>query len=59
MAVAPGTIHGLVGENGAGKSTLMRIVYGYYKADAGEIRIDGAPAAIGAPRQAIARGIGW
>ena len=58
MAVAAGTIHGVVGENGAGKSTLMRIVYGYYRADGGVIRINGAPAAIGNPQQAIARGIG-
>ncbi|HSS47397.1 MAG TPA: ATP-binding cassette domain-containing protein, partial [Thermoanaerobaculia bacterium] len=29
FAVAPGTIHALVGENGAGKSTAMRIAYGF------------------------------
>ena len=37
LAVAAGTIHGIVGENGAGKSTLMSILYGFYEADAGEI----------------------
>ena len=37
----PGTIHGIIGENGAGKSTLMSILYGFYKADAGEIFVDG------------------
>ena len=41
LAVAAGTIHGIVGENGAGKSTLMSILYGFYQADAGEIRVDG------------------
>ena len=41
LAIRPGTIHGIVGENGAGKSTLMSILYGFYQADAGEIRIDG------------------
>ena len=41
VSVARGSIHGIVGENGAGKSTLMSILYGYYQADAGEIRIDG------------------
>ncbi len=41
MTVAKGAIHGIVGENGAGKSTLMSILYGFYKADAGEIKIDG------------------
>jgi simple sugar transport system ATP-binding protein len=58
LAVAKGTIHGLVGENGAGKSTLMSIVYGYYQADGGEILIDGRPARIDGPEDAIARGIG-
>ena len=58
LAVAKGTIHGIVGENGAGKSTLMSIVYGYYQADGGEILIDGRPARIGGPEDAIARGIG-
>ncbi len=58
MAVAAGTIHGIVGENGAGKSTLMSIVYGYYRADAGEIRLGGERVAIDGPQQAIARGIG-
>ena len=41
LKVMPGTIHGIIGENGAGKSTLMSILYGYYKADAGEIFIKG------------------
>ncbi len=35
IAVAPGTIHAIVGENGAGKSTAMRIAYGFYTADSG------------------------
>ena len=43
LAVAAGTVHGIVGENGAGKSTLMSILYGLYQADAGEIEIDGQP----------------
>jgi simple sugar transport system ATP-binding protein len=28
-------IHALLGENGAGKSTLMKILFGFYRADAG------------------------
>ena len=58
VAVAPGTIHGIVGENGAGKSTLMSIVYGYYQADGGEIRVGGTPVAIKGPEDAIGHGIG-
>ena len=58
LSVAKGTIHGIVGENGAGKSTLMSIVYGYYQADGGEIEVDGRPAGIRSPEQAIALGIG-
>ena len=58
VAVAPGTIHGIIGENGAGKSTLMSIVYGYYQADGGEIRVGGAPVSIKGPEDAIGHGIG-
>jgi simple sugar transport system ATP-binding protein len=58
LAVAKGTIHGIVGENGAGKSTLMSILYGFYHPDAGEIRVDGEPVAIRSSDDAIAAGIG-
>jgi len=58
LSVAPGTVHGLVGENGAGKSTLMAILYGYYQADAGHIEVNGAKVAIANSHQAIALGIG-
>jgi simple sugar transport system ATP-binding protein len=43
LSVERGTIHGIVGENGAGKSTLMSILYGFYEADSGEIRVNGMP----------------
>ena len=58
LSVAPATIHGIVGENGAGKSTLMSIVYGFYEADAGEIRIKGAPVRIASSKDSIRHGIG-
>jgi ABC-type uncharacterized transport system ATPase subunit len=58
LAVAKGTIHGIVGENGAGKSTLMSILYGFYHPDAGEIRVDGKPVSIRSSDDAIAAGIG-
>ncbi|HEY6232783.1 MAG TPA: ABC transporter ATP-binding protein [Pyrinomonadaceae bacterium] len=58
IVVKPGTIHAIVGENGAGKSTAMRIAYGFYKADDGEIVVDGDPRDIATPHDAIALGIG-
>jgi simple sugar transport system ATP-binding protein len=58
LKVRRGTIHGIVGENGAGKSTLMSILYGFYHADAGEIRIDGKPTLIHDSQAAIRAGIG-
>src|SRR5438067_13917210 len=42
IVVKPGTIHAIVGENGAGKSTAMRIAYGFYTADEGEVVADGS-----------------
>ena len=56
--VGPGTIHSIAGENGAGKSTAMRIAYGFYTADGGEILIDGQVREIRTPHDAIALGIG-
>ncbi|MGE5572474.1 MAG: ABC transporter ATP-binding protein [Bacteroidota bacterium] len=56
--VAPAEIHCLLGENGAGKTTLMRILFGLYRRDAGEIYVDGRPVSFSGPRDAIAHGIG-
>lgn len=56
--VPPGTIHAIVGENGAGKSTAMRIAYGFYSADSGQILVDGQAVEIRNPHDAIALGIG-
>ncbi|MBM3650454.1 MAG: ABC transporter ATP-binding protein [Alphaproteobacteria bacterium] len=58
LAIGKGAITGIVGENGAGKSTLMSILYGLYRADAGEIRIDGKAVRMDSPHDAIAHGIG-
>jgi ABC-type uncharacterized transport system ATPase subunit len=58
LRVEHGSITGIVGENGAGKSTLMSILYGLYRADAGEIRVEGRPVEMTSPRDAIGQGIG-
>jgi simple sugar transport system ATP-binding protein len=51
-------IHALLGENGAGKSTLMKILYGFYRCDSGEILFDGQPVVIQSPHDARFRQIG-
>ncbi len=58
LVVKPGTIHAIVGENGAGKSTALRIAYGFYTADSGEILVDDKVQEIKSPHDAIALGIG-
>lgn len=58
IVVRPGTIHAIVGENGAGKSTAMRIAYGFYTPDSGEIVVEGKTRNIQTPHDAIALGIG-
>ncbi len=58
LEIPRGTIHGIIGENGAGKSTLMSILYGFYQADSGEIRVNGKATTIKTPNDAIAAGIG-
>ncbi len=58
IRVMAGTIHGVIGENGAGKSTLMSILYGFYRADSGEIWINGSKTDIPDSQAAIRAGIG-
>jgi len=58
LTLKTGEVLCLIGENGAGKSTLMNVLYGMYKADEGQILLDGAPVVFTSPADAIAAGIG-
>jgi ribose transport system ATP-binding protein len=57
LDIAPGEVHGLVGENGAGKSTLLKILGGAIRADHGTLSFDDKQVSIGSPRDAIAHGV--
>ena len=53
-----GEIHSLIGENGAGKSTMMKLLYGMYPIDSGEIIVKGEKMTALDPKIAINHGIG-
>ncbi|MEO1065091.1 MAG: ABC transporter ATP-binding protein [Actinomycetota bacterium] len=56
--LAWGEVHALLGENGAGKTTLSNVFAGIYRADAGEVLIDGRARELRTPSDAIAAGVG-
>lgn len=58
-AFEPGQVHGLLGENGAGKSTLMKVLAGWYKPEAGTIRLASRDVVIRSPQDALDLGIGY
>lgn len=56
--VRKGEIHALLGENGAGKTTLMKILYGLYQPNKGNVYVAGQRVVLSSPRDAINLGIG-
>ncbi|ARQ70494.1 ATP-binding cassette domain-containing protein [Streptomyces marincola] len=57
LTVRAGEVTCVLGDNGAGKSTLIKIVSGLHRHSEGELLIDGEPARLSSPRDALARGI--
>lgn len=57
LKLRAGTVHALMGENGAGKSTLMKCLFGIYKADSGQIIIDGKETNFTGPKNALDNGV--
>ena len=57
IVVEKGSIHALLGENGSGKSTLMKILFGIYRSNEGEIYIRGKKERIISPTHALQKGI--
>ena len=55
--VEPGSIHALIGPNGAGKTTLVNLITGFYRADDGQIVLDGRAAETASMDDAARRGI--
>ena len=58
LRIRAGSIHGIVGENGAGKSTAMKMLYGVYAPDSGEILVNGISRSWRTPADAIRAGVG-
>ena len=57
MQIRKGEVLALLGENGAGKSTIMKVLYGLYRAEEGQILVDGAEQVINSPKDAMKLGI--
>jgi galactofuranose transport system ATP-binding protein len=59
LGIRKGEVVGLAGLLGSGRTEILRLLFGVDRRDSGEIQINGAPAALRTPRQAIAAGLGF
>ncbi len=57
LKINEGSVLGLMGENGAGKSTMMKILFGIYSKDEGEIHFQGKKVEFSGPKHALENGI--
>ena len=57
ISIESSTVHAIMGENGAGKSTLMKVLFGMYKPDTGDIRINGEKVELRSTKEALDHGI--
>ena len=57
LAIREGVVMGLMGENGAGKSTMMKILFGIYSKDDGQIILNGKEVTFSGPKEALENGV--
>jgi ABC-type branched-subunit amino acid transport system ATPase component len=57
LNIAPGRVHGLIGPNGSGKTTVLNVISGYYRPDAGTVRLGGTALRPGIPQSRAGSGI--
>ncbi|HTH60933.1 MAG TPA: sugar ABC transporter ATP-binding protein [Paraburkholderia sp.] len=59
LDVRPGQILGLAGLLGSGRTETARLLFGADRADAGSLSIEGRPARLASPRDAVRHGIAY
>jgi branched-chain amino acid transport system permease protein len=57
LDIVPGQVHGLIGPNGSGKTTILNVISGYYRPEAGELKLGSTPLETGSPESRARHGI--